>query len=236
MRKLTIATFFSLELLLATGAVDTPVSSIDLSKYTYEVNGDILRRQKNKILENCSDPYGGFKYLKEGEFVIPYEILQAMRAARIPSSNKEIIGRYQHDSLELQMIDRFADYLKSSDLEEEEKEGYLEIFKRPRTILYNSNIFEDIDFNGTFLHERFHKRKRKMSKRERRLLETAHKDMLISLGKPAGIDDSHLSENEFFSYMVEGDFPYNYEIYMKDRHPEAYKIFERVKNEERIGF
>ncbi len=270
-----------------------------------------IEKHQAKFREGMPDPFNGLKYLKEGEYVLPSEIMRARWMAGRPSAKTVPWDIWKKDAVTscsfqkrlkknldaiilTEVVDlRFTEeeevfLTAEKPLRQEDKEVYLAMSLLPEVIYYNENIFLSDYFYTIITHERTHKiRDLVTTEAESRVLheaygtirskryplnqqgiEAAQKDGVpvediqkaeekkdacsifpllfpdcnylsipfitkesVTKGPEFDLPREALDNGEFYPYAISGTMPQRVEFILKRDHPEAYKIFLRIRDE-----
>lgn len=246
LKKLGAAT-----IIFGLGSVETALSTgcatRRLGLRTEQINQGLER-----FYRELEDPNNYCELLENREFVIKNEIFDsyARTVDRRPDWLVNPIGGYVSENyLDTREEEEFRERLANLGLPEDEINFYETLLTSTDVIILRESVLQTESFLNVLPHERIHREIKHLNANEYRTIRQAAQELMnrrnergISFVRerrysgeadaPAGFYNAaaHINWEEFYTYLAQGEFDNSVEQALRTEYPEAYEIFDRIKN------
>jgi len=209
----------------------------------------------DKFNHGPEDPNGYLKYLEEREFIIKNAIFDsyARTVDKRPEWMGDPVGGYASENFldKKEEVEEFRQRLVKVGLTTEEIKFYESLFTSSDIIIFRESILKDKSFLQVLPHERFHKAMKRLSIEDYKIMRQASLDIIEKRDKDnrrlvsekyyegkntVGFYVAAASMNweEFYTHLAQGVFDDSAEQFLKADYPEAYEIFNRIREDCRL--
>lgn len=238
-----------------------------------QADTDLLDAYRNNAGLMTDDPYGNMRYMKNGEFIIPDNVMGVYRSVLDSTSRNTVAGAHiddDHLTTEGDRSERFSGGLRGLGYSDEDINTFYTILTAAGNIVVTESALHDSTFTGILSHERYHKEMGLLSDDELDLLHGAYEDLIDrtiphdsaeAYGIPDNVANVRKEHNEkiymvmdqlsrgcigcarqvvqgnwreFYPRLSDGLFEDRAEEALRKDHPEAFEIFDRIREDVRI--
>ncbi len=202
MKRLTTIALIGLEALVLSACQEEP-NKTTIQDVEHKENQQIIDQHQQELRQNLADPFDGFKYLGEGEYVVPEKVLETIHNVYYQSIEKgfNLGGLWLKQSLSSGNLKIFNQELEFLDITQKEKKAYFLTFSQPEIIVYSHRIFLNRHFRKTIFHERSHRyMENQMKEKEHFFLKRAYYD-LMTKSYPITKEGIKEAEKDGFSFL-----------------------------------